>query len=436
MMKSKGGKSQSKTSAKVGKAAGGDSKVAVVFDIGFLGSVLRSGYYAYGERLQEVWRCLDKLGEVIHPSVFIVLRDLLTKLTNLGAKICPYVTASIQKDTCFLSRWLRDVRAREGMSMLDGTSLPEGEIAIGVYYRAGRVRREVIKLSQKRLTRYRTWIKLSHEFQTAAWQTFRKSSTYYCWFRAGYCLGDWINVHALRSEHSSLFNPTVKAFQQSVLELPRQFLTRAPWLNRLAKYKFRENTAIELSKLVKNRVEPSGTDGEHPDYQLQLAILYDRIVEEVRDFEGAYKLPPSEVGGADDKEEWMPAKDAKDFAWELFELDLNYNEITRRSRGEERKFRTRPSKTHAQRREVHVASFVLYLRDEKRKLKLKKESATSGGEDDEDKAPAPSGDEDESSAISGGEDGEDEPSNEQIEEFLRRKGEVDKEDLRRLRDRK
>ena len=89
-MRSKGKKSKGEdVSDKAGKTVYVDLNLEHSFEFGFLCSVIRIDHYECGQRLEAVWRCLNALAEVIQSNVFIVLRDLLTKITDMRFQAIP-----------------------------------------------------------------------------------------------------------------------------------------------------------------------------------------------------------------------------------------------------------------------------------------------------------------------------------------------------------
>ena len=59
------------------------------FIIGFLCEVVEIDYGHCGPNLTFVWNSLKGLAKVIHPNVFTILWDKLTKLTDMQAKNFP-----------------------------------------------------------------------------------------------------------------------------------------------------------------------------------------------------------------------------------------------------------------------------------------------------------------------------------------------------------
>ena len=135
----------------------------------------------------------------------------------------------------------------------------------------------------------REWTAISDEFHSAALPAV--PDTYFCWFRCGVRLGDWVCEHATAGEPSPPLGEMVQAFQHSVLELPPTFQTQVSWLKRLAKFKFREYSATELSRLLEKPREPNKEGPEDDNYQFQLDLLYHRMFSAIMSFAGTCPKP-------------------------------------------------------------------------------------------------------------------------------------------------
>ena len=94
------------------------------------------------------------------------------------------------------------------------------------------------------------------------------------------------------------------------------------------------------------------------------------LFQELKDEIAAKLVTIEEKSGGDDEDEWMPAKEAKLFAHEFFEIDLTYSDINKLSEKKHFRFRTRVNN----RRDVHLATFVRYLAREKAEAMAMKEA--------------------------------------------------------------
>ncbi len=240
--------------------------------------------------MEEVRRCLDALAEVIHTNVFVVVRDTLMRLAAMRAEIFPDEDPDYGFFESPLTRWLRETRAAKQVRDRDYGLSIAGMSAIIEDYKAERITLESFHRRCKFVTT-RKWIELLGEFHRSVLRAVPESSAYCAWFRCGWLLGDWVNEHAIVGEQSALLGEKIQRFQRCAVELPQELYKFASWLKRLAKFKFREHSAAELSKLMNRPCEPNAGNPEHHNYQFQLNILYNDMHQAVFQFAFTSSIP-------------------------------------------------------------------------------------------------------------------------------------------------
>ncbi len=258
-----------------------DFKYTDAFSFGFLSNVIQADHIACGRRLEHVSACLDHLADEIHPSVFLVLRDTLSRLRDMRSAFFPdededdYGVAG-----SLLPVWLREeqiARARRDPDYhLSFASRAKLEDA---YFNKKTISEDDLYRSAK-FVRAREWSSLSSGFFVAALRAIPDESAYRPYFACGRHLADCSNACELSDTVPTSLGKKIRNFQLASGQLTSQ--AELPWLKTLAQPGLAEKGIYDLDALLPKPFEFNRADPEIENWRRLFSYLYTYIQNEIQ----------------------------------------------------------------------------------------------------------------------------------------------------------